>query len=61
MELLHRCLQIISGVLSDSVSLGVFLKCLEGTSEEACNADGVYVMLQNQMWGQSLKYCGSFT
>ena len=39
------------GVLPDLISLGVFLKCLEDTSEEACDADGVYVVLQNQRWG----------
>jgi len=30
--------------------LGIFLKCLEDTSEEACDAGGVYVVLQNQRW-----------
>jgi hypothetical protein len=32
-------------------SLGFFLECVVGTSEEACDADGVYVVLQNQIWG----------
>jgi len=36
------------GVLPNLISLGIFLKCLEDTSEEACDADGVYVVLQNQ-------------
>ena len=35
------------GVLTNLISLGIFLKCLEDTSEEACDADGVYVVLQN--------------
>ena len=39
------------GVLPNLISLGIFLKCLEDTSEEACDADGVYVVLQNQRWG----------
>ena len=39
------------GVLTNLISLGIFLKCLEDTSEEACDADGVYVVLQNQRWG----------
>ena len=29
------------GVLPDLISLGIFLKCLEYMSEEACDADGV--------------------
>ena len=29
------------GVLPDLISLGIFLKCLEDMSEEACDADGV--------------------
>jgi len=32
--------------------LGVILKCLEDASEEVCDADGVYVKLQNQGWGE---------
>jgi len=40
------------GVLLDLISLGIFLKCLEDTSEEACDGDGVYVVLQNQRWGE---------
>ena len=39
------------GVLTNLISLGIFLKCLEDTSEEVCDADGVYVVLQNQRWG----------
>ena len=33
------------------ISLGIFLKCLEDKSEEVCDADGVYVELQNQKLG----------
>jgi hypothetical protein len=29
------------GVLTNLISLGIFLKCLEDTSEEVCDADGV--------------------
>ena len=28
------------------------MKCLEDTSEETCDADDVYVVLQNQRWGK---------
>jgi hypothetical protein len=38
-------------VLPNLISLGIVLNCLEDTSEEACNADGVYAVLQNQRWG----------
>jgi len=40
------------GVLPDLSYLSIFLKCLEDTSEEACDADGVYVVLQNQRGGE---------
>ena len=40
------------GVLPDLISLCIFLKCLEDTSEEGCDTDGVYVVLQNQRWGE---------
>jgi len=40
------------GVLPNLISLGIFLKCLEDTPEGACDADGVYVILQNQRWGE---------
>ena len=36
------------GVFTNLVSLGILLKCLEDTSEEAYGADGVYAVLQNQ-------------
>ena len=39
------------GVFTNLVSLGMFLKCLADTSEEACDADGVYAVLQKQRWG----------
>jgi len=39
------------GVLPDLISFGI-LKCLEDTSVEACDADGVYVVLQNRRWGE---------
>ena len=40
------------GVFTNLVSLGILLKCLEDMSEEACDADSVYVLLQNQSWGE---------
>ena len=45
-------------VLPNLISLCMFLKCLEDTSEEACDADGVYVVLQNQCWGGNLRTDG---
>jgi hypothetical protein len=38
------------------VSCGFFLKCVENASEESCDADGVYVILQNQRWGKRFEY-----
>jgi len=46
------------GVLTNLISLGIFLKCLEDASEEVCDADGVYVVLQNQRWGRDLRTDG---
>ena len=40
------------GVFTNLVSLGILLKCLEVTSEEACDADGVNLVMQNQRWGE---------
>jgi hypothetical protein len=34
------------------VSCGFFLKCVENAFEESCDADGVYMILQNQRWGK---------
>ena len=71
MGCLQRCLQLITfyqyflenrsviwtvlGVLPILNFFGVVLKCLEDTSEEACDADGVYVVLQNQRCGESFE------
>jgi hypothetical protein len=68
---LQSCLQLITcyhyflvyrsviwtvlGVLPNLISLGIVLKCLEDTSEEACDADGVDVVLQNQRLGESFE------
>jgi hypothetical protein len=52
---------VITKLFQSLDELNLLLKCVEDTSEETCNADGVYVMLQNQMWGNSLNFCGSFT
>ena len=35
-----QCLVGTFAVLTNSISLGIFLKCLEDTSEEVCDADG---------------------
>jgi hypothetical protein len=47
------------GVFQSLILFGFFLKCVEGVSEEACDADGVYVVLQNQRWGKRFEYCWS--
>jgi hypothetical protein len=44
-------------MLQSSVSFGIFLKCVEDISEEACYADGIYVVLQNQRRGKEFEYC----
>jgi hypothetical protein len=41
------------------VSFGFFVMCFENIPEEACDADGVYVVLQNQRWGKRFEYCWS--
>jgi hypothetical protein len=33
---------------------------MEDISEEACDADNINVVLQNQRWGQRFEYCWSF-
>ena len=38
-------------------SFGFFLKCFEGIPEEDCDAEGIYVVLQNQRWGKRFEYC----
>ena len=35
------------------------MKCFEDISEEACDADGIYVVLQNQRRGKRFEYCWS--
>jgi hypothetical protein len=45
--------------LQQLISFGFFLKCFEDISEEACDADGIYVVLQNQRWGKRFEYCWS--
>jgi hypothetical protein len=34
------------------ISFGFFLKCFGDISEEACDADSIYMVLQNQRWGK---------
>jgi hypothetical protein len=45
-------------VLPNLISLRVILNRLRDTSEETCNAAGVYVVLQNQRWGRVLRTGG---
>jgi len=40
-----QCLVGTLGVLTNLISLGIFLKCMEDMSEEVCDADGIYVVL----------------
>jgi hypothetical protein len=44
-------------ILISLITFGSFLKHVENTSEEVCDAYCVYVILQNKRWGKSLKYC----
>jgi len=39
----------------------LLLKHVEDVSEEVCDSDGIYVILQNKRWGKGLKYCWTFT
>jgi hypothetical protein len=48
-------------LLQDFIALRLFLKCVEDISEEAHDADGIYVVLQYQRWRESLKNCRSLT
>jgi hypothetical protein len=41
-------------ILISLITFWLFLKRVEDTSEEVCDAYGVYVILQNQKWGKSL-------
>ena len=56
-EFLQWCLWCTWRVSSDLFSLGVFLVFLGDASEEVCDADGVYVKLQNQGWGERFEDC----
>jgi hypothetical protein len=44
-------------VLQSSISFGFFLKNVEDIREEASDADGNCVVLQNQSWGKRFEYC----
>jgi hypothetical protein len=46
-------------VLHNLISFGLFLKYMVDISEEDCDADGMYVVLQNQGWGKRFEYCWS--
>ena len=41
------------------ISFEFFLKCMEDISEEACDDDSIYVVLQNQRWVKRFEYCWS--
>jgi hypothetical protein len=51
----------MSELLRDLIALKLFLKRVEYICEEARDVDGIYVVLQNQRWLESSKYCWSFT
>jgi hypothetical protein len=52
---------VVSELLRSLIAFHLFLKRVEDVSEEACDADGVYVTLQDQRWRKDLKYFWSFT
>ena len=45
-----------SELLRSLIAFQLVLKRVKGVSEEACDADGIYVIFQNQKWGKVLKY-----
>jgi hypothetical protein len=47
------------GVFQSLIPIGFFLKCVKDISEEACDAGGIYVVLQNQRWGKRFENCWS--
>ena len=50
-----------SELLRSLIAFQLLLKRLGDVSEEACDADGICVILQNQWWGKDLKNCWTFT
>ena len=52
---------VVSELLRSLIAFQLLLKRVEEVSEEACDADGICVILQNQRWGKDLKYCWTFT
>ena len=36
------------------ISFGLFLKCFADIPEKDCDADGIYVVLRNQSWGEEI-------
>jgi len=52
---------LVSMLFRSKIAFQLLLKRVEDVSEEACDADGIYVILQNQRWGEGLKYCWTFT
>ena len=45
-------------LLRSLISFHQFLKRVGDIAEEAWDADGVYVMLEDQMWGKGLQLMG---
>jgi len=58
-EVLVNDLVSTLGVVTE-FAFQLLLKRVEDVSEEACDTDGIYVILQNQRLGKGLKYCWTF-
>ena len=52
---------VVSELLRSLIAFQLLLKRVEDVSEEACDADGIYVILQDQRWGKGLKCCWTFS
>jgi len=46
---------VMSELLQSLIAFRLYLKRVEDISEEACDADGIYVILQDQRWEKILK------
>jgi len=46
-------------VLQEFNFLWILLELFEDIPEEACDADSIYVVLQNKRWGKRFEYCWS--
>jgi len=52
---------LVTMLFRSLIAFQLLLKRVQDVSEEACDADGIYVILQSQRWGESLKCCWTFT